>query len=155
MMNVNENRTPPLLWRASFAAGVCFSLLVMAFLGERTLDVFANSGKEVAVKRNYVMAPSAPAHQTVEEAALKSTGCISCHTSSGHKTMHENPGVVIGCTDCHGGDAAVMNPGGGAGGAGEAGLDVLEGKLNQRRAGVGRQQVRLVAHVERYEGPNR
>ena len=118
MMNVNENRTPPLLWRASFAAGVCFSLLVMAFLGERTLDVFANSGKEVAVKRNYVMAPSAPAHQTVEEAALKSTGCISCHTSSGHKTMHENPGVVIGCTDCHGGDAAVMNPGGSAAGAG-------------------------------------
>jgi hypothetical protein len=112
MMNAYKVSAPSPQWRASFAAFAWVSLLVLVFLGGRAAEVEANSGAEVAVKRNYVMAPSAPAHQSVEEAGRKSTGCISCHTSSGHRTMHENPGVVIGCTDCHGGDVAVTNPGG-------------------------------------------
>jgi hypothetical protein len=86
---------------------------ILAIVGVRDRAVQAASGKEKAVKRNYVMAPSAPARQSTDEAAAKSVGCISCHTSSGHRSMHENPGVVLGCTDCHGGDASVMSPGGG------------------------------------------
>lgn len=103
----------PSATRASFFAGAAFVLLVLGMAGVRGREVQAASGKEKAVKRNYVMAPSAPARQSTEEAAAKSVGCISCHTSSGHRSMHENPGVVLGCTDCHGGDAAVMSPGGG------------------------------------------
>lgn len=101
--------------RASFAAGAMSVVLAFVLIAARSWHVEAGSDHEVAVKRNYTMAPAPPEHQSVEAADLKSTGCVSCHTSSGHKTMHENPGVVLGCTDCHGGDAAVMSPGGGPG----------------------------------------
>ena len=57
-------------------------------------------------------APPAPAQQTVAQADAKSTGCMSCHTSTDRHTMHQNPGVVLGCTDCHGGDANVAKPDG-------------------------------------------
>ena len=50
-------------------------------------------------------APPAPASQTLEEAAKKTDGCMSCHTATDRHTMHANPGVVLGCTDCHGGNA--------------------------------------------------
>jgi hypothetical protein len=52
-------------------------------------------------------APPAPERQTVEEAQAKSRGCMTCHTETDRKTMHQNPGVILGCTDCHGGDASV------------------------------------------------
>jgi hypothetical protein len=45
--------------------------------------------------------------QTSEEAAAKSAGCQSCHTSSDEPTMHASKSVRLGCTDCHGGDASV------------------------------------------------
>ena len=57
----------------------------------------------------YVTAPSAPRVQTQFEADAKSAGCVSCHTDSDAKTMHNLNSVVLGCTDCHGGDAAIMN----------------------------------------------
>jgi hypothetical protein len=50
-------------------------------------------------------APPAPASQTLEDAAKKTDGCMSCHTATDRHTMHANPGVVLGCTDCHGGNA--------------------------------------------------
>ena len=53
------------------------------------------------------LGPPAPARQTTDDAALKSLGCMSCHTTTDSHTMHANPAVVLGCTDCHGGDAAV------------------------------------------------
>ena len=37
----------------------------------------------------------------------KSDGCISCHTNTDEKTMHETPAIKLGCTDCHGGNAGV------------------------------------------------
>src|SRR5229473_310972 len=42
-----------------------------------------------------------------EEAEGKSSGCISCHTSTDEPTMHPTRTVHIGCTDCHGGNASV------------------------------------------------
>ncbi len=110
MMIFDHHRRPGPLPR-SFAAGMLAALMVAGVvLWGR--DAAADSSHEKPVKRDYVMAPSAPAGQSGEEAEAKSAGCMSCHTASGHRTMHENPGVVLGCTDCHGGDPRVTNPGG-------------------------------------------
>jgi hypothetical protein len=65
------------------------------------------SESEKPVERNYVLAPPAPGKQTAEEAASKSSGCISCHLQSDAPSMHASPAVRLGCADCHGGDAAV------------------------------------------------
>jgi len=51
-------------------------------------------------------APPAPATQTSAEADAKSGGCVSCHTASDQKTMHENPAVVLGCADSNGGSGS-------------------------------------------------
>src|SRR6266850_3246401 len=45
--------------------------------------------------------------QSQEEADRKSSGCISCHTSTDEPTMHPTRTVHIGCTDCHGGNSSV------------------------------------------------
>jgi hypothetical protein len=45
--------------------------------------------------------------QSQEEADRKSSGCISCHSSTDEPTMHPTKTVHIGCTDCHGGNASV------------------------------------------------
>src|SRR6202165_2968520 len=44
--------------------------------------------------------------QSQEEAARKSSGCISCHTSTDEPTMHPTKTVFLGCTDCHGGNSS-------------------------------------------------
>jgi hypothetical protein len=44
--------------------------------------------------------------QSQEEADRKSSGCISCHTSTDEPTMHPTKTVHLGCTDCHGGNSA-------------------------------------------------
>jgi hypothetical protein len=75
-------------------------------------DVSAADIREQPVPRNYVTAPDAPARQAQAAADFKSKGCVSCHTASDEKTMHENPGVILGCTDCHGGSADVFVPDG-------------------------------------------
>ena len=53
------------------------------------------------------VAPPAPAMQTPEAARAKSTGCMSCHTTTDSLTMHSSAGVNLGCTDCHGGNSGV------------------------------------------------
>jgi len=50
--------------------------------------------------------------QTDEEVALKSDGCMSCHTEVDSKTMHSSPAVHLGCTDCHGGKSEIFVPSG-------------------------------------------
>ncbi len=70
----------------------------------------ALANEEIAVERDYVTAPNAPAFQTWNQADAKSTGCVTCHTDSDRKTMHASPAVVLGCTDCHGGNASVVAP---------------------------------------------
>src|SRR5437899_713137 len=42
--------------------------------------------------------------QSQEEADRKSSGCVSCHTSTDEPTMHPTKTVHLGCTDCHGGN---------------------------------------------------
>jgi len=51
---------------------------------------------------------SAAGAETADEAAAKSAGCISCHTSTDRSSMHDSPAVTLGCTDCHGGNAQVI-----------------------------------------------
>ncbi len=59
---------------------------------------------------DYVGHAPAPVKQTEMEADAKSSGCVSCHTDSDAKSMHQSEAVVLGCTDCHGGNAGVMSP---------------------------------------------
>ncbi len=47
--------------------------------------------------------------QSEQDVARKSAGCLSCHTQTDSKTMHESA-VSIGCTDCHGGNAGPTAP---------------------------------------------
>src|ERR1700744_4350974 len=57
-------------------------------------------------------APPSPQRQTAAEAQLKSTGCMSCHTTTDSLSMHSTQGVILGCADCHGGNAAAfLTPG--------------------------------------------
>ena len=42
--------------------------------------------------------------QSQEEADRKSSGCMTCHTSTDSSTMHTSGTVRLGCIDCHGGD---------------------------------------------------
>ena len=53
---------------------------------------------------------TAPRNQTPEQAAAKSTACVSCHGESDSASMHVSEGVILGCTDCHGGNAGVRVP---------------------------------------------
>lgn len=69
--------------------------------------------KEKAVERDYsrVIAPPAPARQSIAEMDAKSDGCLTCHVKTDAPTMHVTPAVRLGCTDCHGGDTSVRgNP---------------------------------------------
>lgn len=61
-----------------------------------------------AVERDYDTQPPAPAHQSMADVKRKSAGCMTCHSKTDSRTMHNNPAVRLGCTDCHGGDAAVL-----------------------------------------------
>jgi hypothetical protein len=45
--------------------------------------------------------------QSQQDAARKSSGCISCHTSTDEPTMHPTKTVFLGCTDCHGGNSSI------------------------------------------------
>ena len=77
--------------------------MLMCGIGLSILS-YAESGKETPQDITYDFTPPAPRVQTALEASAKSAGCITCHTDSDQKTMHEVSAVVLGCTDCHGGD---------------------------------------------------
>jgi hypothetical protein len=42
--------------------------------------------------------------QSQEEADRKSSGCVTCHTSTDSASMHTSGTVRLGCIDCHGGN---------------------------------------------------
>jgi len=42
--------------------------------------------------------------QSQEESDRKSSGCVTCHTSTDTPSMHTSRTVRLGCTDCHGGN---------------------------------------------------
>lgn len=84
-------------------------LLIAATLMSLCLAGQANAAeKSVYVEREYAEIPPAPRFQSVASADQKSLGCMSCHTTTDSKSMHESPGVILGCTDCHGGDADIF-----------------------------------------------
>lgn len=60
------------------------------------------------VERDYVTAANAPRSQSPEIVSVKNKGCVSCHTDSDSKNMHNNPAVQLACVDCHGGDSSVI-----------------------------------------------
>lgn len=63
-----------------------------------------------AVERHYTMAPPAPASQSQAAMEKSSRGCMTCHTQTDQRTMHENPAINLGCADCHGGNVDIMRP---------------------------------------------
>jgi hypothetical protein len=65
------------------------------------------SEEEHPVERHYPVFAPAPASQSAQQAAAKSEGCLTCHTSTDQPSMHASPAVRIGCVDCHGGDARI------------------------------------------------
>src|SRR5215472_6364101 len=80
----------------------------------RTLCVLCASALSFALAlqsgplKNAGLKPGTPsdANQSQEEVDRKSTGCISCHTSTDEPTMHPTKSVHLGCTECHGGNAS-------------------------------------------------
>ncbi len=88
-------------------------LASIAFAGMLFVSQTMAADKEKAVKRDYsrVIAPPAPARQSIAEMDAKSEGCLTCHVKTDAPTMHVTPAVRLGCTDCHGGDVSVRgNP---------------------------------------------
>ena len=45
--------------------------------------------------------------QSQADADRKSSGCVTCHTSTDSATMHPTGTVRLGCIDCHGGNAEI------------------------------------------------
>ena len=84
------------LLAAAAACGLFGAAQGLASEGEKPRDI------------KYAFTPPSPQSQSWAEADQKSAGCVSCHTASDQKTMHQTPAVVLGCTDCHGGNATVM-----------------------------------------------
>src|ERR1041384_6578013 len=90
-----------------------WALSLFVVLQITTVVAFASDEEESPVDRKYVTAPASPERQSAEDAARKSSGCQSCHTTTDQLSMHNNPAVTLGCADCHGGDATVRWAGGG------------------------------------------
>jgi hypothetical protein len=86
---------------------LCCSLLLLVLAVLVAPNGARASEGEAAVHRHYIYTPSAPKFQTAEQAALKTEGCMSCHTAVDEPSMHAMEGLFIGCTDCHGGNANV------------------------------------------------
>ncbi len=46
--------------------------------------------------------------QSQAEADRKSSGCLTCHTSTDSATMHPSGTLRLGCVDCHGGNSQIQ-----------------------------------------------
>jgi hypothetical protein len=80
-------------------------------LGALRLAVAAGTTAAETPVASAPLATAAPARQSRENADRKSAGCVSCHTDTDAKTMHNAKAVILGCADCHGGDATVKTSG--------------------------------------------
>jgi hypothetical protein len=78
--------------------GVLWVSVVSFFFALHASSSFAGGGRQDAGQFR---------GQSQEEADRKSTGCISCHTTTDEPTMHATKTVHIGCTDCHGGNSSI------------------------------------------------
>lgn len=84
-----------------------YRVLALVIASAISLPALAAEG-EKAVERTYEFTPPAPERQSTEEAAAKSTGCMTCHVDNDLPSMHANPAVKLGCVDCHGGNSEVV-----------------------------------------------
>jgi hypothetical protein len=80
-------------------------------LGALRLAVAAGTTTAETPAPSAPLPTAAPARQSRENADRKSAGCVSCHTDTDAKTMHNAKAVVLGCADCHGGDPTVKASG--------------------------------------------
>src|SRR5262245_19400431 len=72
----------------------------------RSRDAFAMRSILLVVMLTALPAAGADLfHQSAEDAAQKSAGCMSthCHEQTDAPTMHHSDAVQLGCIDCHGG----------------------------------------------------
>ncbi len=106
MANSNMLRLTRKHWLATWTGLGLVAALAASTVYGPAQQAIASTGPKM-VDRQYTMAPPAPKSQTEAQAAAKSDGCMTCHTTTDRHTMHANPGVVIGCVDCHGGKADV------------------------------------------------
>jgi hypothetical protein len=75
---------------------LCISALSVFFALHASFGTSARPSQEPASFRG----------QSQEEAG-RTSGCISCHTSTDEATMHPTRTVLLGCTDCHGGNSSI------------------------------------------------
>src|SRR2546421_8014468 len=75
---------------------LCVSALSLFIVLHASSNALARSQQESAPFRG----------QSQEDADRKSSGCVSCHTSTDEPTMHPTKTVHLGCTDCHGGNSS-------------------------------------------------
>src|SRR5689334_21706408 len=64
--------------------------------------VYAEPAPKTATKRAITRSVT----QSQGEIARKSSGCVSCHTSTDEPTMHPTKTVHLACTECHGGNSS-------------------------------------------------
>lgn len=76
---------------------LCFSALSFLLVFQADSSSRVHATQDVSPARG----------QSPEEAARKSSGCISCHASTDEPTMHPTKTVFLGCTDCHGGNFSI------------------------------------------------
>lgn len=86
---------------------IFFTTLILSAL-LIALPAAASSGDEKPVARDYRVTPAAPTSQSQEDVERKSAGCMSCHSGTDNKNMHQSPAVKLGCTDCHGGNPGIF-----------------------------------------------
>ncbi len=100
---LNEN------FKAALNAVAALMVIAAALLATNTAAIAAGGEKPRDVDYSKVTAPPAPVYQDLFDVALKSDGCLTCHTKTDAPTMH-NPAadIRLGCTDCHGGDASIF-----------------------------------------------
>lgn len=105
-MTQHESNRSATTSSAAIIAATIAGFLVLAVFGLESPST-ASEG-ETPLEIEYPDYPPAPADQTEAEAAVKTAGCVTCHTKSDEATMHPQRSVVLGCTDCHGGDATAV-----------------------------------------------
>ena len=100
-------------WRASA------QVLLAAALVCAALAVFDPPGRTAASEHAPEFSSQSGAEQSspglgdsLEEAAQRSAGCVTCHNPMDSPSMHPTGTVRLGCTDCHGGNAQIALPAG-------------------------------------------
>ncbi len=94
-----------------FSAVIGLTMLAVVACQPMPLRQPPNQDQLAAYAQRVAQAPTRVTLYPTQEAADEgSRGCLSCHTQTDSRTMHELDDFAIGCIDCHGGDASVLKP---------------------------------------------